>query len=109
MINHVDFTHTTLKHAFSVFYTLIKHGFSTNHSICRDLAVFITAITVNKYTQLLKGVKHISQSLFLEETRVPCVKAGLISAILSNLESDDPNIVLQALRAIGNISFDNGR
>ena len=51
----------------------------------------------------------MSQSLFLEETRVPCVKAGLISIILSNLESDDPNIVLQALRAIGNISFDNGR
>ena len=46
---------------------------------------------------------------FLEETRVPCVKAGLMSAILSNLESEDPNVVLQSLRAIGNISFDNGR
>ena len=47
--------------------------------------------------------------LFLEETRVPCVKAGLISTILSNLESGDPNIVLQALRAIGNISYENGK
>ncbi|KAJ7373114.1 Rap1 GTPase-GDP dissociation stimulator 1 [Desmophyllum pertusum] len=42
-----------------------------------------------------------------EETRVPCVKAGLIATILSNLESEDPNIVLQSLRAIGNISYDN--
>ena len=45
----------------------------------------------------------------VEETRVPCVKAGLISTILSHLESEDPNVVLQALRAIGNISYDNGR
>ena len=45
----------------------------------------------------------------LEETRVHCVEAGLISTILSNLDSDDPNIVLQSLRAIGNISFDNGK
>lgn len=49
------------------------------------------------------------QFLFLEETRVPCVNAGLIISILSNLESDDPNILLQALRALGNISAENGR
>ena len=46
--------------------------------------------------------------LYLEETRIPCVKAGLISTILSYLESEDPNVVLQALRAIGNISCENG-
>lgn len=49
------------------------------------------------------------QFLFLEETRVPCVNTGLITSILSNLESDDPNILLQALRALGNISAENGR
>lgn len=54
--------------------------------------------------KVLMLIAEIAKS---EETRVPCVKAGLISAILSNLESDDPNVVLQALRAIGNISFDN--
>ena len=43
-----------------------------------------------------------------EESRVPCVKAGLITTILSLLESKDSNVVLQALRAIGNISYENG-
>jgi len=54
--------------------------------------------------KVLMLIAEIAKS---EETRVPCVKAGLISTILSSLESDDPRIVLQALRAIGNISFDN--
>ena len=44
-----------------------------------------------------------------EESRVSCVKAGLITTILSLLESEDSNVVLQALRAIGNISYENGR
>lgn len=44
-----------------------------------------------------------------EESRVPCVKAGLITTILSLLESEDSNVVLQALRAIGNISYENGK
>ena len=44
-----------------------------------------------------------------EESRVPCVKAGLITRILSLLESEDSNVVLQALRAIGNISYENGK
>lgn len=42
-----------------------------------------------------------------EETRVPCVRAGLISTILAHLESEDPNVVLQALRAVGNICCEN--
>jgi len=29
----------TLKHAFSMFYTLIKHGFSTNQSRCKDISI----------------------------------------------------------------------
>ena len=30
----------TMKHAFSMFYTLIKHGFSTNQSAHRVLSIF---------------------------------------------------------------------
>ena len=44
-----------------------------------------------------------------EETRVPLVEAGLLAVILPNLESEDGNVVLQSLRAIGNISCDNGK
>ena len=31
----------TIKHAFSMFYTLIKHGFLINPSMCRVLSIFI--------------------------------------------------------------------
>ena len=36
------------------------------------------------------------------------MKAGLISTILLYLESEDLSVVLQALRAVGNISCENG-
>ena len=29
----------TIKHTVSMFYTLIKHGFLTNHSMCRVLSI----------------------------------------------------------------------
>ena len=32
----------TIKHAFSLFYTLIKHGFSTNQTACRDLSILLS-------------------------------------------------------------------
>ena len=36
------------------------------------------------------------------------MKAGLISTLLLYLESEELSVVLQALRAIGNISYENG-
>lgn len=60
--------------------------------------------TLESQAKVLMLIAEIAKS---EETRVPCVKAGLISTILSYLESEDPNVVLQALRAIGNISCEN--
>jgi len=54
--------------------------------------------------KVLMLIAEIAKS---EETRVPCVKAGLISTLLSHLESEELSVVLQALRAIGNISYEN--
>lgn len=73
-------------------------------SIIEAVVALLEVDVPESKAKVLMLIAEIAKS---EETRVPCVKAGLISAILSNLESDDPNIVLQALRAIGNISFDN--
>lgn len=71
------------------------------------LEAVVALLEINAPESKAKVLMLIAEIAKSEETRVPCVKAGLISAILSNLESDDPNVVLQALRAIGNISFDN--
>lgn len=73
-------------------------------SIIEAVVALLEVDVPESKAKVLMLIAEIAKS---EETRVPCVKAGLISAILSNLESDDPNVVLQALRAIGNISFDN--
>ncbi|CAH3189879.1 unnamed protein product [Porites evermanni] len=54
-----------------------------------------------------KVLMLIAELAKAEESRVPCVEAGLIITILSLLESEDSNVVLQALRAIGNISYEN--
>lgn len=70
-----------------------------------DVTVALMAIeTAESKAKVLMLIAEIAKSV---ETRVLCVKAGLISMILSQLESEDPNIVLQALRAIGNISCEN--
>ena len=34
------YAHKTIKHAFSMFYTLIKHRFLTNQSVRRVLSIF---------------------------------------------------------------------
>ncbi|XP_020627629.1 rap1 GTPase-GDP dissociation stimulator 1-like [Orbicella faveolata] len=77
---------------------------ATIKSILEAVVALLEIDVPESKAKVLMLIAEIAKS---EETRVPCVKAGLISAILSNLESDDPNVVLQALRAIGNISFDN--
>ena len=33
LLYDIDFMHKTIKHAFSMFYTLVKHGFLTNHNV----------------------------------------------------------------------------
>ncbi|KAK2560561.1 Rap1 GTPase-GDP dissociation stimulator 1 [Acropora cervicornis] len=60
--------------------------------------------TPRNKAKVLMLIAEIAKS---EETRVPCVKAGLISTLLSHLESEELSVVLQALRAIGNISYEN--
>ncbi|KAL9957921.1 hypothetical protein ACROYT_G034877 [Oculina patagonica] len=77
---------------------------ATINSILEAVVALLEVDVPESKAKVLMLIAELAKS---EETRVPCVKAGLISTILSNLESEDTNIVLQSLRAIGNISFDN--
>ncbi|KAJ7373112.1 Rap1 GTPase-GDP dissociation stimulator 1 [Desmophyllum pertusum] len=77
---------------------------TTTENILKSVVALLEIDEPESKAKVLMLIAEIAKS---EETRVPCVKAGLIATILSNLESEDPNIVLQSLRAIGNISYDN--
>ena len=44
-----------------------------------------------------------------DEVRDVCVDAGWIAIALDYLEHDDENVVLHALRSIGNICYNNGK
>lgn len=76
-------------------------------AIKRILDNVVALLEVDEPEGKAKVLMLIAEIAKSEETRVPCVNAGLITSILSNLESDDPNILLQALRALGNISAEN--
>ncbi|CAH3133991.1 unnamed protein product [Pocillopora meandrina] len=76
-------------------------------AIKRILDNVVALLEVDEPEGKAKVLMLIAEIAKSEETRVPCVNAGLIISILSNLESDDPNILLQALRALGNISAEN--
>ena len=39
----------TIKHAFSMFYTLIKHGFLTNQSVCRVQSILLIYLSIYIY------------------------------------------------------------
>jgi len=81
-----------------------KFDESTIESILDAILALMQIETPVIKAKVLMLIAEIAKS---EETRVPCVKAGLISTVLSHLESENPNVVLQALRAIGNISCEN--
>jgi len=81
-----------------------KFDESTIESILDTILALMQIETPVIKAKVLMLIAEIAKS---EETRVPCVKAGLISTVLSHLESENPNVVLQALRAIGNISCEN--
>lgn len=76
-------------------------------AIKRILDVVVTLLKVDPPEDRAKVLMLIAEIAKSEETRVPCVSAGLITTILSHLEIDDPNVLLQALRAVGNISAEN--
>lgn len=44
-----------------------------------------------------------------EDGRQHCVDAGLIPRILNCIETEDPDILLQMFRALGNIACDNSK
>ena len=54
----------TIKHAFSMFYTLIKHGFMTNQSARRILSIFKTS-NKTRVARFLNGFKNIPQKACL--------------------------------------------
>ena len=51
---------------------------------------------------------NLSVSFSKESIRNSCVAAGLVSAAAQFIESDDSKVVLQALRAVGNMNYENG-
>ena len=82
--------------------------FENSHFCIINHKYYFTALINAKCQQITSPLVKICDFIS-EESRVPCVKAGLITTILSLLESEDSNVVLQALRAIGNISYENGK
>ena len=82
--------------------------FENSHLCIINHKYYFTALINAKCQQITSPLVKICDFIS-EESRVPCVKAGLITTILSLLESEDSNVVLQALRAIGNISYENGK
>lgn len=82
--------------------------FENSHFCIINHTDYFTAL-INAKCQRITSLLVKICDFISEESRVPCVKAGLITTILSLLESEDSNVFLQALRAIGNISYENGK